>query len=173
MVAKRDHLGMMLGAVVCAGVAAIGLSCRPSGTEPGPEPGVIEQQAERLIEPASLGITAYWGVTARGEVGKLNSTISKQQFLRYIGSYVDGFYTPDCGLDFWDHGAGAGELHRCAAAAAARSGPRRRGRDRDQSRPSWPRSAARDKTPTATILTDDKAPRRTEMGTYENTQPLT
>lgn len=72
---------------------------------------VIEQQAEKLIEPSPLGITAYIGVTERGEVGKLNSTLSKNQYLKKLGSYVSGFYTPDCSLDFWDHSAGAGELH--------------------------------------------------------------
>jgi hypothetical protein len=72
---------------------------------------VIEQQAEKLIEPSPLGVTAYLGATQRGEVGKLNTTLSKSQFSKKLGSYVSGFYTPDCGIDFWDHSGGAGELH--------------------------------------------------------------
>lgn len=72
---------------------------------------VIEQQAEKLIEPSPLGVTSYLGVTQRGEVGKLNSTLSKNQYLKKLGSYFNGYYTPDCAIDFWDHSAGAGELH--------------------------------------------------------------
>lgn len=72
---------------------------------------IIEQQAEKLIEPSPLGVTGYIGVTQRGEVGKLNTTLSKNQYIKKLGSYVSGFFTPDCAYDFWDHSAGAGELH--------------------------------------------------------------
>lgn len=72
---------------------------------------VIEQQAQKLIEPSPLGITAYFGVTQKGEVGKLNTTLSKQGYIKKLGSYVSSYYTPDCAYDFWDHGNGAGELH--------------------------------------------------------------
>lgn len=72
---------------------------------------VIEQQAQKLIEPSPLGVTAYFGVTQKGEVGKINTTLSKNGYIKKLGDYVAGYYTPDCSYDFWDHGNGAGELH--------------------------------------------------------------
>jgi hypothetical protein len=72
---------------------------------------VIEQQAQRLIEPSPLGVTAYFGVTEKGEVGAMNTTLSKNGYTKKLGSFFSGYYTPDCAKDFWDHSGGAGELH--------------------------------------------------------------
>ena len=72
---------------------------------------VIEQQAQRLIEPSPLGVTAYFGATEKGEASALNSTLSKGGYTKKLGSFFSGYYTPDCAKDFWDHSGGAGELH--------------------------------------------------------------
>jgi hypothetical protein len=72
---------------------------------------VIEEQAARLAEPAPLGVTLYFGVTEKGQPNLVNTTLSKTQYKKKLGSYFNGFYTPDCAFDFWDHSQGAGELH--------------------------------------------------------------
>lgn len=72
---------------------------------------VIEKEAERLLQPGALGVTAYLAVLERGDEGKLISTLSKKQYLKRCGGRIAESYGPDCALDFWDHSQGSGELH--------------------------------------------------------------
>lgn len=72
---------------------------------------VIEKDAEKLVDPAPLGVTLYVTPLERGETGKLISCFSKRDMLRKVGGLIQGFDGPDCAQDFWDHSNGAGELH--------------------------------------------------------------
>jgi hypothetical protein len=72
---------------------------------------VIEQEADKILEPAALGVTSYIGILERGDTGTLLSTFSKNGMAAKIGSRIPGSLVPDAGQDFWDLGQGAGELH--------------------------------------------------------------
>lgn len=72
---------------------------------------IVEKEAEKLAEAAPLGVTLYVTPLDRGDTSKLISTFSKRDMLRKCGGLISGFDGPDCAQDFWDHGAGAGELH--------------------------------------------------------------
>jgi hypothetical protein len=72
---------------------------------------VVEQEAEKLLEPASLGVTAYVGILERGDVGKLISTFSKRSADARIGGRIEESQVPDAVADFWQHSNGAGEVH--------------------------------------------------------------
>lgn len=72
---------------------------------------VVELDAEKLLEAAPLGVTAYVGMLERGAVGMLTSTYSARQMVKKIGNRVAASLVPDAGMDFWNHSNGAGELH--------------------------------------------------------------
>lgn len=76
-----------------------------------PGVAIIEQEAEKLIEPAPLGVTLYIGPLERGEIGELISTTSKSDMLAKVGGLISESDLPDCAQDFWDNSRGAGELH--------------------------------------------------------------
>lgn len=73
---------------------------------------VIEVEAEKILEAAPLGVTAYVGALEKGSTSKMLQTFSKKGFQKKCGGRIgaDG-QTPDAALDFWDHSQGAGELH--------------------------------------------------------------
>lgn len=72
---------------------------------------VLEKEAERILEAAPLGVTAYLGVLEKGPADELISCYSKAQFTRKCGGRLDGTTLPDCCQDFWDHSGGNGELY--------------------------------------------------------------
>ncbi len=72
---------------------------------------VIEKEAEKILEAAALGVTGYVGILERGDTGKLLQTFSKKGMTAKIGGRIEESAVPDCGIDFWDHSNGAGELH--------------------------------------------------------------
>jgi hypothetical protein len=85
---------------------------RRYGPTQGAGVAVIELEAEKILEAAPLGVTAYVGALEKGPTDKLIQTFSKKQFLKKCGGRIgtDG-QTPDAAIDFWDHSNGAGELH--------------------------------------------------------------
>jgi hypothetical protein len=72
---------------------------------------VIEKDADKILDPAALGVTLYVGILEKGKTGKLLSTSSAQNMRRKIGFRIPDSAVPDAGEDFWQHGAGAGEVH--------------------------------------------------------------
>lgn len=72
---------------------------------------VVELDAEKLLEAAPLGVTAYVGMLERGSPGSLISTYSARGSLKRIGNRISASLVPDAAQDFWQHSNGAGELH--------------------------------------------------------------
>jgi len=72
---------------------------------------IIEEEAEKVIDPAALGVCGMAGVFQKGRIGELISlptaTIARQK----IGSYIPESVAPDNVFDFYAHGTGAGELY--------------------------------------------------------------
>lgn len=72
---------------------------------------IIEEQADKTIEAAALGVTGYAGVLQKGRLGELiriaNSTAARNK----VGSFIPESLLPDCIFDFFEHGNGAGEIH--------------------------------------------------------------
>jgi len=71
---------------------------------------IIEKEADKQIQPALLGSTAYTGVLERGPVGEVITATSKKDLLLKTGSLIPDSLLPDCCQDFWDHSEGAGIL---------------------------------------------------------------
>ena len=72
---------------------------------------VVEEDGDKILQAAPLGVTAYVGILEKGDVGVLISTGSKKDMFRKVGDLIAASQVPDAAQDFWDHGAGAGELH--------------------------------------------------------------
>lgn len=74
--------------------------------------GVVirEEEADKPIQQARLGVTAYTGIVERGPLGKLALVTQKKDFLAKLGSYIPESLLPDCAFDFYNLGNGAGEL---------------------------------------------------------------
>lgn len=72
---------------------------------------VEEQEAGKTIVPSQLGTTLYVGTTEKGEVGEISDCPTQKQFLRKVGTYHPGTELPDCALDFYRLGQGAGRLY--------------------------------------------------------------
>jgi hypothetical protein len=79
---------------------------------------VIEKEAEKLAEPAPLGVTLYVTPLEKGDPAKLISTFSKKDMIRKVGGRIAESDGPDCAHDFWDASLGAGELHFLRVAAS-------------------------------------------------------
>lgn len=72
---------------------------------------VEEVEADRPLDEAPLGVTAYVGIFERGTTGKVLSTYSKKGVDKLLGGRIPESLAPDAALDFWEHSQGAGELH--------------------------------------------------------------
>lgn len=73
---------------------------------------VRERSGAKPIQAAALGVTALFGILEKGEVGKLLSVSTKQKLQpRVGGSRLSFSEAPGAGIDFFDEGAGAGELY--------------------------------------------------------------
>jgi hypothetical protein len=72
---------------------------------------VIEKDAEKILDPAALGVTLYVGILEKGQTGKLISTSSPKNMRRKIGNRVPESAVADAAEDFWQHSDGAGEVH--------------------------------------------------------------
>ena len=71
---------------------------------------VIEQEGDKPIAPAQLGVTGYAGIMERGPLSKIFLASKKKDFLGRAGSIIPESLLPDAALDFYDLGNGAGEL---------------------------------------------------------------
>ena len=83
---------------------------RRFGPTQGAGVAVIEKDAEKPIEPATLGVTAYFGIMERGPTDKLFLASKKTDYLARAGSYIPESLLPDAAFDFYSLGQGAGEL---------------------------------------------------------------
>jgi hypothetical protein len=72
---------------------------------------VIEKEAEKVLDPAALGVTLYVGILEKGRTGKLISTSSPKNMRRKVGNRITESAVADAAEDFWQHSDGAGELH--------------------------------------------------------------
>lgn len=71
---------------------------------------IVEEESEKTIQKATLGVTAYTGPLERGPVGELITTTGKRDLLRKTGGLIPETLLPDACQDFWDHSKGAGLL---------------------------------------------------------------
>lgn len=71
---------------------------------------VVEQDADKTITPAPLGISAYVGRLYKGDVGDLIPAPTKKDMLKKVGGYAQGSQVPDAAFDFYSHADGAGGL---------------------------------------------------------------
>lgn len=71
---------------------------------------IIELEGQKSIEPGALGMAGYAGVFEKGDPGELIIITQKNQFLRQMGSYIEGSLAPDACIDYYDAAAGAGGL---------------------------------------------------------------
>ena len=74
--------------------------------------GVVirEQDADKPIQPAQLGVTAYTGIMERGPIGRLFLASKKKDYQAKAGGYIPESLLPDCAFDFYNLSNGAGEL---------------------------------------------------------------
>lgn len=72
---------------------------------------IIEEEAQKLLTPAALGVTGHVGIYEKGPVGLLVRSKTPTEFKSMRGSYVKEGVAPDAAFDFYEHGGGAGELH--------------------------------------------------------------
>ena len=74
--------------------------------------GVVVEEGSSTgqIEVAALGVTAYTGIMQKGPIGKAFKCKTKTEFSYKAGGYISESQLPDCALDFYNEGKGAGEL---------------------------------------------------------------
>jgi hypothetical protein len=72
---------------------------------------VVEKDAEKILDPAALGVVLYVGILEKGQTGKLISTSSPKNMRRKIGHRIPESAVADAAEDFWQHSDGAGEVH--------------------------------------------------------------
>jgi hypothetical protein len=71
---------------------------------------IIEEDADKPIELATLGVTGYAGVLQKGRIGELIRVPTTTAARQRVGSYIPESLVPDAIFDFFEHGQGAGEL---------------------------------------------------------------
>ena len=71
---------------------------------------VTELEGDKIIQPAPTGITCYFGKTLKGDVGELIAAPTKSEYLKKVGSFIDGSELPDAAFDFYNFSGGRGEL---------------------------------------------------------------
>ena len=72
---------------------------------------IIEEQADKQIDPAALGVTGYAGVFQKGRIGELIQMATSSAARAKIGSFIPESVAPDAIFDFFEHGVGAGEMY--------------------------------------------------------------
>ncbi len=71
---------------------------------------IIEEEADKQIDPATLGVTGYSGVFQKGRIGELISMTTTAAARNKIGSFIPESLAPDAIFDFFELGVGAGEM---------------------------------------------------------------
>jgi hypothetical protein len=84
---------------------------RRVGPVQGPGVAVVELDGDHLLQPAPLGIGVLFGKFRKGDTDELNWVPTRGDFLKKMGDYVDGSECPDAAFDFYNLGAGRGELY--------------------------------------------------------------
>lgn len=72
---------------------------------------VQERQTAPGITPAPFGITAFVGVTEKGQTNTLNVCSKQRDFVRRCGTYRDDTQLPDAAFDFYGYSGGAGAIY--------------------------------------------------------------
>lgn len=74
--------------------------------------GVVirEQDADKPIQQAQLGVTGYMGIMERGPIDMIFLASKKKDYLAKAGGYIPESQLPDCAFDFYNYSNGAGEL---------------------------------------------------------------
>jgi hypothetical protein len=72
---------------------------------------IIEEDADKPIELAALGVTGYAGILQKGRIGELIRASTATAARNKVGSYISESLVPDAIFDFFEHGANAGELY--------------------------------------------------------------
>ena len=71
---------------------------------------VIEKDADKPIQQAQLGVTAYMGIMERGPIDFAFLASKKKDYLAKAGGYIPQSLLPDSAFDFYNLSQGAGEL---------------------------------------------------------------
>lgn len=71
---------------------------------------VKEEDSDKPIQQAQLGVTAYMGILERGPINMMFLASKKKDFLAKAGGLIAESQLPDCAFDFYNLGQGAGEL---------------------------------------------------------------
>lgn len=74
--------------------------------------GVVikEQDADKPIQQAQLGVTGYMGILERGPIDQIFLCSKKKDFQQKAGTYIPESQVPDVAFDFYNLSNGAGEL---------------------------------------------------------------
>lgn len=74
--------------------------------------GVVirEEDADKPIQQAQLGVTGYMGILERGPIDRIFLCSKKKDFLAKAGSFIPESQVPDVAFDFYNLGNGAGEI---------------------------------------------------------------
>lgn len=72
--------------------------------------GIEEQEGEKQIERAALGLAGYAAILEKGKVGELIEAYDKTEFARKCGGIIDDSLAPDAAQDYFSLAAGAGGL---------------------------------------------------------------
>lgn len=71
---------------------------------------VREEDGDKPIQPAQLGVTGMTGILERGPVGRIFAAPKRRDFLARAGSYIPESQVPDAAFDFYNLSNGAGEI---------------------------------------------------------------
>ena len=72
---------------------------------------VIEKDADKPIQQAQLGVTAYMGILERGPIDFAFLASKKKDYASKAGGFIAESQIPDCANDFYNLSNGAGEIH--------------------------------------------------------------
>lgn len=72
---------------------------------------ITEEQADKTITQAPLGVVGYVGILQKGRVGELTRIGTTKQAREKIGSYIPESVLPDVIFDFYEHSVGRGEIY--------------------------------------------------------------
>lgn len=83
---------------------------RRFGPTQGAGTAVIELEGDKPIQPGALGFTGYAGILEKGDPGELITCLTKREFERKCGGYIEDSQLPDACFDNYDLAAGAGGI---------------------------------------------------------------
>lgn len=72
---------------------------------------VIEKDADKPIQQAQLGVTAYMGILERGPIDFAFLCSKKKDYAAKAGGFIPESQVPDVANDFYNLSNGAGEIH--------------------------------------------------------------